>query len=334
MTRTPAAAPDPQVESLPDVVEVERHRGPGTAPHAAADLLLDLPHGATETAHYEALAARLRGPLPDDLAAFFYVNTDLGAPEVAQRVARLLTDPRLRRELAADLEPARRAAERAMAPLQVLVVRSLVPRTFVDCNRLLGAGDAPPAGMTAGLPPYVTNARDQALLIELHARYSAVAAAAYAEVCAAGGLAVGLHTYAPRSVDVEVDADVVSALRHAYRPAVYRQWPRRPDVDLITRDDGGEELAPADLPALVRERFAALGLEVGDNATYHLHPATAGYAHARRWPGRVVCLELRRDRLAAPFIPFAPSPISQRKVARLARPLAAALLDWLARRSS
>jgi hypothetical protein len=46
-------------------------------------------------------------------------------------------------------------------------------------------------------------------------------------------------------------------------------------------------------------------------------------------PGYVLCLEVRRDLLADPFEPFAEMRIGATQVARLARPLAAALLHDL-----
>ncbi len=266
--------------------------------------MIEIPHGATSRRHFDAVAARLAGPLPADLAAFFHVNTDEGAPELARAIAAAL--------------PGRR----------VVILRALVPRTFVDCNRVVTGEVA--AGMTAGLPVYLRDAADQALLLELHRRYSALAESAYEEVCGGGGLALALHTYAPRSVEVAVDDDVVAALRAAYRPGRRERWPPRPPIDLITRAPGGETLAPSALVAALHESLSPLGLGPAENSTYELHPATTGYRHARRHPGQVLCLEVRRDLLGAPWRPFVESRIGPRKCARLARPLAAAIAAALA----
>ncbi len=206
------------------------------------------------------------------------------------------------------------------------MLRSRLARTLVDANRVLESSSA---GMTAGLPAYVADADDRRLLAELHAEYTTLAEGAYAEVCSAGGLAVALHTYAPKSVDVEVDADVVGALRRAYGPALYRRWELRPPVDGITEDAAGRRLAPQDLVAALAARLAESGLAWSENRTYRLHAATMGYRHAARWPGRVLTVEFRRDLLGAPWRPFVESRIGPRKVARLASPLAAALAGVL-----
>jgi hypothetical protein len=50
-------------------------------------VLLEVPHGATRRAELDGLAALLRGQLPRGLDAFFHVNTDEGAPEVALAAA-------------------------------------------------------------------------------------------------------------------------------------------------------------------------------------------------------------------------------------------------------
>jgi hypothetical protein len=277
-----------------------------TGPEGRAAVLLEVPHGATGRADFDAVARRLAGPFPAELEAYFHVNTDEGAPELAAAVARRLGD----------------------AGIPALVVRCRIPRTFVDANRVV-AGEVA-AGMTAGIPPYVTAAADRALLLDLHAAYQARADAAYEEVCAAGGLAVALHTYAPRSVEVGVDAEIVPALRAAYRPSRYRGWSRRPAVDLITRTPAGESWAPRGLAERLRESLAPLSIEVGENATYALHPATTAHARSRRWPGRILCLEVRRDLLGSPWLPFEESRIGPRKTDRFARALAAALAAALA----
>lgn len=276
------------------------------ARNARAAILLEVPHGATRRAELDAVRTRLRGPLPPDLEAFFHVNTDEGAPEVAVAVAE---------RLAAEGIPS-------------LLLRSRIPRTLVDVNRIVEGSVV--EGMTAGLPPYVADAGDRALLLDLHRRYAEIADAAYRSVLdERGTLALIVHSYAPRSVDVEVDGEIVRALRRAYRPDRYASWPERPEVDLITEDPEGRRLSPGPLTSLLRRSLEVAGFAVAENASYHLHPATAGHRLSSRWPGRILCFEVRRDLLGAPWRPFAESRIGPRKVARLARPIAEALVGCL-----
>lgn len=284
--------------SDPEVAEVATFGPSGTRPI----VLLEVPHGATRRADFDAVRERLRGPLPDDLEAFFHVNTDEGAPELARAVAERL------------------AAE----GIPCLLLRCLVPRTLIDVNRIVTGGIE--AGMTAGLPGYVRDPHDRALLLRLHERYATRAEAAYASILAEPrAVALMVHTYAPRSIDVDVDGDIVRALRAAYRPARLRNWPERPEVDLITEAPDGTRLSPAPLTPLLRESLERSGRTVAENASYRLHPATSGHRLSRRWPGRILCLEVRRDLLGAPWRPFAESRIGPRKVARLARPIADAI---------
>ena len=296
---------------LAGVCEIHRF-GPQAEPPR---LLIELPHGATERTQYDAVAARLESLLPARLEQFFHVNTDFGVPELAAAVATQVTDE------------TRKTRTRG-----IVVVRALVPRTFIDFNREISAAAPATAtpGMTPGLPPYITAATDQQLLISLYQQYHAAVARLYQETCTGGGLAVALHSYAPRSVEVEVDADIVTALRAAYRPAAYESWTLRPAIDCISQDASGRDLSPSGLVATLRSAYSELGFEVGENTTYHLHPATMGYRYSAAYPGQVLCLEFRRDLLGAPWRPFAPSPVGRRKVGRLAGPLAAELARRLA----
>jgi hypothetical protein len=52
------------------------------------------------------------------------------------------------------------------------------------------------------------------------------------------------------------------------------------------------------------------------------------FGHVVRWPGRVLCVEVRRDLLADPFRPFAEQHISPASVSRLAGPFADAARAW------
>ena len=293
------------------VCAVEVIRGAAADPSRAPDLAVELPHGATRTAEYRALRARLRGAYADDLVDFFHVNTDVGSPEVGRAVAEAL--------VAAD---PRRSA---------VLLRSEIPRTFIDCNRVI---DAAPelyreGRVTPGVPPWVLDPDDLALLRGLHAAYADAARAVVDAACAAGGFALLLHTYAPRTVDVEVDADIVRNLRAAYLPERVDRWPLRPEVDVIGRTLEGAVLLDPDLLAELTARYAAVGVPVADGRTYPLHPSTWGHHHAARWPGRTLCLEIRRDLVADPWDPFAEMRVSPARAAAMARPLADALLARL-----
>jgi predicted N-formylglutamate amidohydrolase len=103
-------------------------------------------------------------------------------------------------------------------------------------------------------------------------------------------------------------------------------------LDIISETMDGVRLAPTDLVASIIEKLTADEIEVSENATYRLHPASTGHSHSARFPQQVVCLEIRRDLLADPFVPFAAMHISQVKVTRMANPIAAALGDHLQNR--
>jgi hypothetical protein len=268
---------------------------------------LEVPHGATGLADYEAVRGQLRSPLPRDLHHFFHANTDTGAPEVALAVARQFV----------ALDPARSA----------LVVRSRIPRTFVDCNRLIDeatvAGSA--EGMTPGLQAWITDPADRRLLLDRYRAYRELATAAFAEVCGSGGRALMVHSYAPRSVDVPVDERIVEHLHAAYAPDRVGSWPLRPPVDLIAKDPDGALLTSADLLVRVQQAFTAAGFETAVSATYPLHPSTLAHQFAQKYPDRTLCIELRRDLLVPEFTPFAPMPVDAAKVEGIARVLSGAL---------
>jgi len=294
--------------SVPSVADVAHVRGVASRADAPPDLLLEVPHGATRAAHFDALRAALVGAYPDDLRDFFFVNTDVGAPELAQRIAE--------RFVAAD--PTRTA----------VVVRCLVPRTFVDCNRVVppdavGAASRP-GQMTPGLMPWVKDDADRRLLLACHAAYADLVARA-ADAVLPHGRALMVHTYAPRSVDVAVDDRIVASLHDAYRPEVVERWPLRAPVDLITQTPDGAFLADAGLVTRVRAGLASLGIAVAENEAYGLHPSTAAAALAARFPGTTLCFEVRRDLLVRRFTPFLEMATDPDAVDRLAAPFAAAL---------
>lgn len=262
-------------------------------------LVIEVPHGATRTAQYTALRARLHGDIAADLVDFFHVNTDAGAPELAMAVAEAWVA---------------RFPERCAC-----VLLSEIPRTFVDCNRVIDAapGSFREGKVTPGVPPWIRAPADLELLRGLHAAYVARATRAIDAVCGAGGIALLLHTYAPRSVDVEVDDHVVANLHHAYLPDVQHTWPLRPAIDVIGRGlDGALLIDPDRLQRLV-SGFAAIDLAVASGETYPLHPSTWAFHHAARHPGQVICMEVRRDLLADPFTPFLEMRISEAKALQI-----------------
>lgn len=296
------------IESIPGVAFVERFDGAEADLAAPPDLLVEVPHGADERAHYDALASQMQGRLPDDLHEFFHANTDLGAWELGRWVAEKLVrrDPR-------------RSAR---------LVRCLLPRTLVDTNRVLDAD-----GLTQGLPSYIEDPRDRELLMSLHGRYVALAEAAVEEVGSAGGFLLLPHTYGPRTMGIDaVDANIVANLRAAWAPEAWAGWPLRPEVDLINRDPDGTEHAPPGLCQQLIDAYAEVALEAVEAQTYTLHPASQGARFATRYSGQALCLEVRRDLLVDRFHLLEPSWLDHTKIQRAARPLVEPIRAWLDRR--
>ncbi|HEU5058663.1 MAG TPA: hypothetical protein VFU21_19150, partial [Kofleriaceae bacterium] len=238
---------------------------------------------------------------------FFHVNTDAGAPELGEAVARAFV----------AAEPAR----------SVAILRCRIPRTFIDCNRQIDAApeDFKAGKVTPGLMPWITAPEDRALLRGRYERYVAAVREAAGSLPPDGAMLL-LHTYAPRTVDVEVDMEIVASLHRAYEPEVEPTWPLRPELDVIARTPEGVSYAPAAVVEALRAGVAPI--PVADSATYPLHPSTMAWEHVTARPGRALCLEVRRDLLADPFEPFREMRIGADKVARLAAPLAAALRRW------
>jgi hypothetical protein len=320
-----------EIESIADICEVRSFSGRFHDPRRPADLLIEIPHGATRARHFETVERRLKGPLPADLLSFYFVNTDVGAPECAAEIARGVARPERVPEL-----PRPRAVANSSSP-SVVIVRSLVPRTFIDCNRDINgaAGDFRRANLTSAVPEYIRDSADVETLAALYSAYQTVAARAYDHVCGNGGLAIQLHTYAPRTVEIGgVGDDVVRKLREAYEPDRYATWRRRPDVDLITETAEGELLAAEGLVDAVKRQYRRIGIDAGENATYRLQPATLGLHHAARFPGRTLCVEINRARLADPFVPFEPMRLGRRKVRTMALPIVSACLETLSSREA
>ncbi len=279
-------------------------------------LLIEVPHGATSKAEYDAVASTMKSRLPAQLEHFFFVNTDIGAPEGAQWLGRSLS----------------------AQGFGVVIARCLFPRTFIDPNRVVAqmTQGLSQAGLTAAIPSYITDPDDFARLNVLHERYTEFVTRLYSIICGdLKGLALQLHSYAPRSVGIEkTDEKIVEALHAAYQPEQYAKWPERPPVDLICAlQDGSFKAAPA-LVAKVLSAYRAAGIDAKENGTYHLHPVAMGFTHAKQYPEQVVCVELNRGLVADPFTPFGVSPISAAKVEQLVAPLGAVLAEALAGRGS
>jgi len=292
------------VEGL-TIAAVSVLRGAAAPVDAAPDLLIEVPHGADRRVHYDALFARLRGPFPTNLHWFFHVNTDVGAWPLGVQVARELV----------EADPHRTIA----------LIRSHIPRTFIDCNRRgAGGGELGAGGMTAGLAPYVHDPEDQAFLLRLHAAYVEFATRWYERTCGAGGLALSPHTYAPRTVGIQrIDDEIVENLARVY--AVEDTWPLRPEVDLITVDANGQRFAPEGLVPSLIDGYARAGITAIEGGTYTLHPATLGALFTERWPSQVLSLEVRRDLLMRAWTPFEEMEPDPASIARFAGPLVAAL---------
>ncbi|MCA9726219.1 MAG: hypothetical protein R3E12_18870 [Candidatus Eisenbacteria bacterium] len=316
---------DLSFSSVPDVANVEAYSGPASD-RDPIEVLFEVPHGATAARCYHAVRDRLDPELPADLQDFFFVNTDVGSTEYARAVARLVVDPDATvRELIAE-EARARVAD--LPPRRAHVIQCLIPRTFIDTNRIVDP--AAPDGMTAALADYIRRPEDVAVLTRLHQQYHGLVERAYRTICSGGGWAVMPHTYAPKSVDIQtIDEGIGRALRQAYEPEVYETWAWRPQVDIISESREQEMLAPASLVHLLEAKLAAVGIESAQNSTYRLHPATMGHRYSALYPGRVLCMEVRRDLLADPFDPFVEMKIGSEKVTRVARPIAAAFLESL-----
>lgn len=299
----------PIPESSPHIADVLVIRGEAARADQAPDLFVEVPHGATSTADFEAFAAEFEAPLPDGLVDFFHVNTDAGAFELAVATAEQLVA--------------------AFTDRSVLIVRSRIPRTFIDCNRRIDADSAAfvTGGVTPGTMPWVTAAADRARLRSRYDAYLATVRNAV-EALHPGAATLLLHTFAPRTVGVEVDADIVANLRRAYEPDVVETWPLRPELDVISRDASGRSHAPQHVVDALRSSFGELGWAVGDSETYPMHESSLAWDHVQARPDRVLCLEVRRDLLADPFDPFVEMHIGPSKVSPIAQRLARAIGDW------
>ena len=275
--------------SIKHVVDIIEIIGRDSDVDAVPQLLIEIPHGATETEHYVELASRLTSPLPDDLIQFFYVNTDVAAPELALFIAEIFS--------------------RLNLSYKILIVRSLIPRTFVDCNRIISTSDEADieAGVTSGIPSYITTAEDHQLLRARYDCYQVEAQKAYRYVCGNGGVALMLHSYAPKSVGISaVDQTIIERLKEVYAPDLYSTWKLRPEIDFIHKAPSGTILISPLAREILSRRLEESGYQVAQGESYPLHPATTGYGHAKKYPQQTICLEVRRDLLVVSFEPFSP----------------------------
>lgn len=300
------------LESVPDVVQVEWLRGSDASRDAPPDLLVEVPHGADRRAHYDRLRSRMRGVLPEDLHCFFHVNTDVGAWQFGQSVAGLVVAARPKSS--------------------VLLLRSLIPRTFIDCNRPVDVENAETdAGgdsgkLTPGVPPYVRDAGDLAMLLGLHGRYVDTVRRAFEQTCGRGGIALVPHTYGPRTLGIDgIDEQIVRRLREALAPERVESWPLRAEVDLLTRVGDGPELSPPGIEAELLSAYGDAGFEARANDTYDLHPGSLAHDWSLAYPGQILCVELRRDILVEEWRPFEEMQVDPAKVESAARVLAPVL---------
>ncbi len=296
--------------SLEGVAFVEILRGASAASDAHPSLLVEVPHGADEQVHYDALRSQLQGDLPSELDHFFHVNTDVGAWAYGRATAE--------------------AVLRAHPTRSALLVRSLIPRTFIDCNRPATKEGAAEHGVTAGIPGYVEDPRDLELLNSLHRSYVELAARAFQAVCGAGGFALVPHTYAPRTVGISsVGRDIVDQLHAVYAPDKVETWPLRAEVDLLTRKEDKTLLAPEGVEEKLLKAFSQAGFSPVANDTFFLHEATLGHGWSAAHPGHVTCLEIRRDLVVEDWLPFVEKKPCRERIERVAGVLAPALSDLL-----
>ena len=248
--------------------------------------------------------------MPEQLDHFFFVNTDIASPEIARAMAEALVEQ----------EP----------QMSVLILRSLIPRTLIDCNRILNADDAmTQAGkVTPGMPPYIQEPADIERLVAAHQAYQNAVAAAIDAVCSAGGRLLFVHTYAPRTVGISrVDEQIVTQLHWAYQPEQLVRWPIRPQVDFISKTPEGDTIVDTEWLEHCQEQLTDAGFQLGSGESYPLHPVTTAYHHAKRHPGQSICMEVRRDLLVSAFTPFEQMSAHPVKVHRVANAMVKAFVN-------
>lgn len=305
-------------QSIQTHIKTERF-GPEATPETIATVFLEIPHGATTAAHLEAIKT-LGADTPEDWDTVYWCTTDQGAPEVAQAAADLLVDPDWAREALGE-QAAAQAAARA-----VCVVRGLIPRHFIDLNRLwIDEQEAKQANLTPIVPPFLkTQPQVGSKLRALYREYHSVINAQYELTCQAGGQAMQVHTYSPRSVSAPggVSGQV---LREAWSDAKRESWPLRPAGQLITGRADEPALSDERLTALMVEEFGRVDFALSINDPFSFHPVTTLDALGHRWPGQVMAIELGRERLAERYDPLGPWTPSPAVVSACAQAMAKAI---------
>lgn len=268
-------------------------------------LLIELPHGATKSADFLWLQAKLQGEYPEGLIDFFHVNTDVGSPELAFAIGKEL-----------------------QGKYEVHVLQAHIPRTFIDCNRVVGEGvEYKAGGVTPATPPYVVDLQDLATLHRAYDEYQQKAKGLYAQICGTDqGLALMLHTYAPRTVPITtIDHAIVEQLHDFYDTEKIQNCKLRPEVDVIHRTPDGEELSDLSWRQRVADEFSNVGIEVANGTSYPLHPVTMAYHYAKAYPHKTLCLEIRRDLVVENWEPFVEMKISEEKAKTIAACVARSL---------
>ncbi|MAA79384.1 MAG: hypothetical protein CL916_09000 [Deltaproteobacteria bacterium] len=264
---------------------------------SSPQLFIELPHGCIHIEEYERFTQNI-SELPENLVDFFLVNTDIGTPELGFEIARLIQEK-----------------------VGVVVLRSRIPRTLIDCNRILSLNEEAykEGKVTPGIPSYVPLDHHQ-WLKEIHQRYTEKSKELFEEVCAQGGYAMMLHSYAPRSVGIDsIDHQIVEKLHWAYQDKIYKTWPLRPQIDFIAKTQDNQWLGAKERILSIKQRMEADGLEVGISSTYPMHPATTAYMHTEKYPNQTLCIEIRRDLLMKKFRPFTQLDADPQQIQRFAR---------------
>ena len=320
------------IQSVEGICDVFRFTSGAPLSDPPVPLFIELPHGATELKHLHDLKPRVRQYTDDRYDDFFMVNTDQGSPEYAFYLAGALTDPTLVDRLGDRLNAAQRSRLREIQHrLDIVVLRSLLPRTIVDVNRqwVIDESVRKAANLTGTTASFIDDEADLTMLHELYDAYQQQARRGYAFACENGGFAFNLHTYAPISVSLVEGEYIVDTLHRAYRPEQFATYAYRPAVELITTPPDGSILAPPRLVEWVLAAYRAQDIEITCDDPYPLHPAATGYHHCERYPHRILSMEIRRDLLAESFEPFAIWPVSPTKLAHMTDPLVEGVAGFL-----
>ncbi len=314
-------------ESLPDICEVVVVNGPEVTEKTRPTLLFEIPHGATELSHLEAVCGLL-GCDVEVCARTFWGMTDQGVFAYSHRLAQFITDPAwVEHNCHAFFTQAQQERAQAQSSRrQVVLLRGILPRNLVDLNRAWLLQTQGERKFTGVLGDVVREAGTTQQAKALYDAYQALSDRAHADVCGRGGYAFQLHTYAPISVPVPQEKTVEEALEHAYRPEHYDTFPKRPIGQLITGRPDAEPLTERALVQRIQDMYARVALEIPENSPFALDPVLAPDARMHNHAGRVVGFELSRGALSPRFWPFAKMEVDPDKVDALVTPLAQAIV--------